>query len=93
MSPGARKSQFYVLLFFSGARIVNLHQCELSQDLVARKVEMQLALVFVVLLFSIAIIVYALPVMLYIVPLVVIGVLISIAVDSHHHHGSRPAGH
>ena len=54
---------------------------------------MQLALVFVVLLFSIAIIVYALPVMLYIVPLVVIGVLISIAVDSHHHHGSRPAGH
>ena len=46
---------------------------------------MQVALLFVVLLFSIAIFTYALPVMLYIAPLVVIGVAVSLVADSMHH--------
>lgn len=53
---------------------------------------MQLILALVVLLFSIAIFVYALPIMLYIAPLVVLGVVISLIVDSVHHR-SRLVGH
>lgn len=53
---------------------------------------MQIILALVVLLFSIAIIFYALPIMLYVAPLVVLGVVISLFVDSGHHK-TRPVGH
>lgn len=54
---------------------------------------MQVFLVFVVLLFSAAIILYALPLILYIAPILVIGLLISLINDSIRHHRARVAGH
>jgi hypothetical protein len=54
---------------------------------------MQIVLVFVVLLFSAAIILYALPLILYIAPVLVIGLLISLINDSIHHHKAKAAGH
>ena len=49
--------------------------------IVARKTVMQLFLIFVVLVFSVALILYALPIILYIAPLIVVGVLISWVID------------
>ncbi len=54
---------------------------------------MQVFLIFVVLLFSAAIILYALPLILYIAPILVVGLLISLIMDSIHHHKAKPAGH
>ncbi len=59
---------------------------------VARKIEMQLFLIFVMLVFSVALIPYALPIILYIAPLIVVGVLISWVTDSIRNK-SRIAGH
>ena len=42
---------------------------------------MQLFLIFVMLVFSVALIPYALPIILYIAPLIVVGVLISWVTD------------
>jgi len=42
---------------------------------------MQLVLVFVVLVFSVPLILYASPIFLYIAPLIVVGILISLAID------------
>ncbi len=47
---------------------------------------MQLFLIFVVLVFSVALILYAAPIILYIVPLIVIGLLISFLIDFVRHH-------
>ena len=47
---------------------------------------MELFLIFVVLVFSVALILYAAPIILYIVPLIVIGLLISFLIDSVRHH-------
>lgn len=47
---------------------------------------MQLFLIFIVLVFSVALILYASPIVLYIAPLIVIGLLISLLTDSVRHH-------
>ena len=47
---------------------------------------MQLFLVFVVLVFSVGLILYASPIILYIAPLIVIGLLISFLTDFVRHH-------
>lgn len=54
---------------------------------------MQALLVFVVLLFSAALILYALPLILYIAPVLMIGLAISLINESIHHHKARVAGH
>jgi hypothetical protein len=53
---------------------------------------MHVFLIFVVLLFSVALILYALPLILYIAPLIVVGILISLISDAVHHR-SKPVGH
>lgn len=53
---------------------------------------MQLFLIFVVLVFSVALILYALPIILYIAPLIVVGILIGRVTDSIRKK-SRPVGH
>ena len=53
---------------------------------------MPVLMIFVVLLFSAALVVYALPLILYIAPVLVVGILISLINDSIHHR-SKPAGH
>ena len=52
---------------------------------VERTGAMQLFLIIVVLLFSVALVLYALPLVLYIAPLIVAGLLISFVTDSVHH--------
>lgn len=52
---------------------------------VARANVMQFILVLIVLLFSAALILYASPLILYIAPLIVIGVVISLLMDSVRH--------
>lgn len=47
---------------------------------------MQLFLILVVLVFSVALILYAAPIILYIAPLIVIGLVISFLTDSVRHH-------
>ena len=46
---------------------------------------MQFILVFVVLVFSVAIVLYALPLIIYIAPLIVVAVVISLLMDSYRH--------
>jgi len=58
----------------------------MRQIFVAGKKVMQLILIFVVLAFSVALILYASPIVLYIVPLIVIGLVISFLTDSVRHH-------
>jgi nitrate/nitrite transporter NarK len=59
---------------------------------VAGTAVMQLFLIFVVLVFSVALILYASPIILYIAPLIVIGLVISFLTDSIRHH-SKTARH
>jgi hypothetical protein len=47
---------------------------------------MQVLLVFVVLMFSAALILYASPVILFLVPLVVVGLIFSALTDTARHH-------
>ena len=47
---------------------------------------MEFFLIFVVLVFSVALILYASPIILYITPLIVVGLLISFLIDSVRHH-------
>lgn len=47
---------------------------------------MQIFLIFVVLVFSVALILYASPLILYIAPLIIIGLVISFLTDSVRHH-------
>jgi archaellum component FlaG (FlaF/FlaG flagellin family) len=49
---------------------------------------MQIFLIFVVLVFSVALVVYASPIILFIVPLIVIGLVISYLSDSDRHHSN-----
>jgi 4-hydroxybenzoate polyprenyltransferase len=53
---------------------------------------MQILVVFVVLMFSAALLVYALPLILYIAPLCIAGIIISLAHEAVEHK-SRPVGH
>jgi hypothetical protein len=53
---------------------------------------MQYVLVFVVLVFSVALVLYALPIVLYIAPLIVVGILISL-VTGFVRHKSKTIGH
>ena len=47
---------------------------------------MQFFLFFVVLVFSVALILYAAPIILYLLPVFVIGLIISCLTDSNRHH-------
>lgn len=58
----------------------------MRQIFVAGRTVMQLFLIFIVLVFSVALILYASPIVLYIAPLIVIGLLISLLTDSVRHH-------
>ncbi len=58
-----------------------------------KEVDMQVLVVFVVLLFSAAIILYALPLILYIAPILIAGLVFSLIKDSVHHHKVKTAGH
>jgi hypothetical protein len=53
---------------------------------------MQLVLIIVVLVFSVPLILYASPIFLYIAPLIVVGILISLAIDFIRHN-SGTIGH
>ena len=66
---------------------------EIATSGVARKVDMQVLMIFVVLLFSAAIILYALPLILYIAPVLLVGLAISLISDTIHHHKAKTAGH
>jgi hypothetical protein len=59
---------------------------------VARMVAMQILLIPVVLLFSVAVILNALPLILYIAPVLIVGLIISLIVDALHHR-SKPVTH
>lgn len=65
--------------------IVNLHQCEWRRLIVARTIVMQFVLVFVVLLFSAALILYASPLILYVAPVIALGIAISLLNDAIRH--------
>ena len=67
-------------------RIVKVPQYIMRQIFVAGRTVMQLFLVFVVLVFSVALILYASPIILYIAPLIVVGLVISFLIDSVRHH-------
>ena len=54
---------------------------------------MQALLIFVVLLFSAALIIYTLPLLLYIAPVMIIGLVISLIDDAMHHPKATAAGH
>lgn len=60
---------------------------------VAKEVTMQALLIFVVLLFSAALIIYTLPLLLYIAPVMIIGLVISLIDDAMHHPKATAAGH
>ena len=75
----------YVLSFGQDGRIVNLHQCDRRQLNVARTIVMQFVLVFVVLLFSAALILYASPLILYVAPVIALGIAISLLNDAIRH--------
>ena len=67
-------------------RIVTLSQYTMRQIFVVGRTVMQLILIFVVLVFSIGLILYASPIVLYIAPLIMICFVISFLTDSCRHH-------
>lgn len=75
------------------SRIVKLHRYDLRQLIAARMAVMEFLMIFVVLAFSVALMLYATPIILYVVPLLLVGLLISYIHDSVRHHRSRAAGH
>ena len=67
-------------------RIVKLPQYFVRQIFVAGRTVMQLFLTFVVLAFSVALILYATQIILYVVPTILIGLVISFVIDCVRHH-------
>ena len=53
---------------------------------VAERAVMQFLIIFIVLGFSVGLILYALPIILYLAPLIVIGLIIGCLTDSASHH-------